>query len=100
MKVRNIISHKSNGDEALLKLLESILGMLKYAYILDWIPEQGATLYTVVVPENRVVDVEIPHDKNEPAEWKISKLSELKKKNIRLPAEQRRKLNYILEAIS
>ena len=47
------------------RLLEAILsefGNLSEAFVIDWIPEQGEDIYTVVIPPDTVAIVEISRD--------------------------------------
>jgi len=45
-----------------LLALQEHFGTLSYAYVIDWIPEQEADIYTLIVSENRVVELEISKD--------------------------------------
>ena len=36
---------------------------IAYAYVVDWIPDQGFEVYTVVIPEGRVVVLELYKNK-------------------------------------
>lgn len=36
-------------------------GQVAHAFILDWLPEQGEELYTVLVPPAVIVTVEVPY---------------------------------------
>jgi hypothetical protein len=51
------------------RLLEAILshfGNLSEAFVIDWIPEQGEDIYTVVVPPDTVAIVEVSRDDSAP----------------------------------
>ena len=51
------------------RLLEAILsefGNLSKAFVIDWIPEQGEDIYTVVVPPDTVAIVEVSRDDGAP----------------------------------
>lgn len=63
-EVRNelINSHKTlfggGSDERLLKVLKLYFDM-KTAYILNWIPEQGEDLYTLLINTDMIARIEI-----------------------------------------
>jgi hypothetical protein len=47
------------GEPALLGALQQAVPGLRRAYVIDWIPEQGEDLYTVLVSETAIVTLEI-----------------------------------------
>ena len=77
--------------DALLTYLESCLGPLSYAYVIYWVPEQESDIYTIVVPERRVVTVEVPRNQSEP-KYEVVSLKEYKHANRKLGVEKRRNL--------
>lgn len=50
--------HEEDGAR-LLGLLKEKFGQPKTAYVLEWIPEQGEDICTVLVNDNIIADVEI-----------------------------------------
>lgn len=55
-----------NGDRniALRDVLAAKYGQLKFAFVIDWIPEQGEDIYTVVIPSSKIAVIEIPRSKD------------------------------------
>lgn len=54
----------SNGDKenAMLEALRTTFGEIKTAYILNWTPEQGEDIYTILVDLDKVAKIEISRD--------------------------------------
>ena len=50
---------EGNRNDRLRSVLLDEFGPLEYAFIADWIPEQGEDIYTVIVPPDSVVIVEL-----------------------------------------
>jgi len=55
----NIVSAQDDKTEAVLNVLRTTFGEVKSAYILDWIPEQGEDIFTILVDLDRIAKVEI-----------------------------------------
>lgn len=91
--VRDIVKEPSPTDARLIEALKSLIEVLSYAYVIDWIPEQGLTIYTVVVPDRQVAIVEIADVGT--FEASLLSLNEFKHHNPKLSAERRRKLATI-----
>jgi hypothetical protein len=53
---------EGHSNRRLLKMLLSEVGNLNQAFVIDWIPEQGEDIYTIVVPPDTVAIVEVPRD--------------------------------------
>src|SRR5688572_19519424 len=55
---RDLLSGGSNPElkAALLGAIQNISD----AYVIDWIPEQGSDIYTVIIPPDKRVVVEVP----------------------------------------
>lgn len=56
----------AGGNPRLLSALRNTFHGLESAVVVDWIPEQGEDIYTVVVQGNRVAVVEIDRTSIEP----------------------------------
>ena len=85
------------ATDELRRYVESQLGSLAYAYVIDWIPEQGSNIYTVVLPERRIATVEIPKPPEcdlEPT-IEVSTLAQYGKINGNFDNLTQRKLLYI-----
>lgn len=91
--VRNILKKSNSDDVRLINEIRKILGDIECAYILDWIPEQGLDIYTVVVPPRIVVILEL-HEQGS-SESETMSLNEFKRLHRKLPVMQRRKLALI-----
>jgi hypothetical protein len=94
---RNLVG-EAPKDELLLSL-EACLGPLLYACVIYWIPEQECDIYTVVVPERRVVTVELPRDHAKPI-YQIVTLQEYRRANRKLSVEKRRNLAAVEKLIA
>lgn len=89
------------GENAkLLLALRSKLPDLLSAYVVDWIPEQGEDIYTVIVGQDLVAVVEIDRlsAAREPL-VDVYTLEEYRKEHASLSQERRRKLAVALELI-
>ncbi len=49
-------------NQRLLNVLLAEFGNIDQAFVIDWIPEQGEDIYTVVIPPDTVTIVEISRD--------------------------------------
>jgi hypothetical protein len=49
-------------SDPLARVLRAEFGVLNSAYVIDWVPEQGENIYTVVVRPDLIAIVEIPRD--------------------------------------
>ncbi|MFD2216428.1 hypothetical protein [Metabacillus endolithicus] len=52
-----LLNDKSN--KKLLSVIESTFPNMKSAYIIDWIPEQGEDIYTVLINTETITKIEI-----------------------------------------
>lgn len=63
----NIALFKDNETNRLLKILKSICSNMKTAYIINWTPEQGEDLYTILIDCTLILKIELnrvnPNDK-------------------------------------
>lgn len=57
--VSNISLSQGDKENALLEVLKDTFGEFKSAYILNWTPEQGEDIYTILVDLNRIAKVEV-----------------------------------------
>ncbi|GIP58614.1 hypothetical protein [Paenibacillus woosongensis] len=55
----NIVSAKDIKAEAILNVLRNTFGEVKSAYILNWTPEQGEDIFTILVDLDKIAKVEI-----------------------------------------
>lgn len=96
--IRDLTKSHLPGDEQLLGVLHTVCHELCYAYVLDWIPEQDVSIYTVIIPDRRVMTLEIS-DEGCSEITTLMSLHEFKRKNHRLDARRRRKLAAIENVI-
>ncbi|MBZ4423208.1 hypothetical protein [Myxococcus sp. RHSTA-1-4] len=88
------------GNPPLLSALRTRFPDLSKAYVVDWIPEQGEDIFTVVIPGNMVTIVEIERTAN-PAlpRVEVYSLEEYRKGHRTPTKERRRKLELALELL-
>ncbi|MGG4394580.1 hypothetical protein ABEX25_09800 [Paenibacillus thiaminolyticus] len=55
----NIVSAQDGKAEAILNVLRNTFGEIKSAYILNWTPEQGEDIFTILVDLDKIAKVEI-----------------------------------------
>ncbi|CAH8713351.1 hypothetical protein M5W83_26695 [Paenibacillus thiaminolyticus] len=55
----NIVLAQDAKAEAILNVLRTTFGEVKSAYILNWTPEQGEDIFTILVDLDRIAKVEI-----------------------------------------
>ncbi|ADM71260.1 hypothetical protein GMA19_03454 [Paenibacillus polymyxa E681] len=55
----NLVLAKDGKAEKILNVLRVTFGELKSAYILNWTPEQGEDIYTILVDIDKIAKVEI-----------------------------------------
>ncbi|QTH43043.1 hypothetical protein J4772_00685 [Cohnella sp. LGH] len=55
----NIVSAQGGKAEAILNVLRTTFGEVKSAYILNWTPEQGEDIFTILVDLDKIAKVEI-----------------------------------------
>lgn len=53
-----------NSENRLLKVLRGVYPELKTAYTLDWIPEQGEEMYTILINDNLIAKIELDRYKD------------------------------------
>ncbi|MDN4621058.1 hypothetical protein QCD85_23270 [Paenibacillus sp. PsM32] len=59
LECSNIVSAQDAKAEAILNVLIITFGEVKSAYILNWTPEQGEDIFTILVNLDRIAKVEI-----------------------------------------
>lgn len=89
-RVRDLTQEASPTEESLLSALKAAVQALTYAYVFDWIPEQGVTIYSVVVPDKRVAIAELAETGE--VDITLFSLKDYTRLNPKLSAEKRRKL--------
>lgn len=89
-KVRDLTKEASPAEESLISALKAGVPDLIYAYVFDWIPEQGVTIYSVIVPDKTVAVAELTELGE--VDVKFFSLADYKRLNPKLSAERRRKL--------
>ena len=52
----------SENKQGLLKVIRKIYPQMRAAYIIDWIPEQGEDLYSILINDNIIAKIELDHD--------------------------------------
>lgn len=55
----NLVLAKDGKAELIMNVLKDTFGELKSAYILNWTPEQGEDIYTILVDIDKIANVEI-----------------------------------------
>ncbi|WP_339221951.1 hypothetical protein [Paenibacillus sp. FSL W7-1332] len=55
----NLVLAKDGKVELIMNVLKDTFGELKSAYILNWTPEQGEDIYTILVDTDKIAKVEI-----------------------------------------
>ncbi|WP_240961547.1 hypothetical protein [Aneurinibacillus aneurinilyticus] len=63
----NIIKAQGEKERAILKALRNIFGEIKSAYILNWTPEQGEDIFTILIDLDKIAKVEISRVNNSEA---------------------------------
>lgn len=59
LSASNITLSQGDKEKILLRVLSSAFGKINTAYILNWTPEQGEDIYTVLVNLDKIAKVEI-----------------------------------------
>lgn len=55
----NQLLFKSEGKKRLLEVIKRSFPEMKAAYILEWIPEQGEDIYTLLINDSTVTEIEM-----------------------------------------
>jgi len=64
----NHLLFSGGGNRRLLASINRAFPDMKSAFVLDWVPEQGEDIFTVLVNDNKVAAFELPRSNNELAD--------------------------------
>lgn len=91
------ILHREAYSELLAILRQRFSNLTDNFYLLDWLPEQGEDIYTILVDANQVVEVElsrVDRDAN-PVSFEVTPLNEYLKSHRVLFKFTRRKIDVV-----